>query len=187
MNDPGDRLTKRGDARGTPQRQDHQEGTNQEGTNDETHLEGVAMLRRLVHVLLVVALGTALATAALTAPAVAQEPPTITARLTGNATLVAKGAAVDVEVAYSCSPDTTSATIGVELTQRVSSGQLATGFGFTSDLVCDGAEHTTTVRVVAEGGNAFKKGSAVAEVDLVACNEFTCVFSGLSPGTVRIR
>jgi hypothetical protein len=145
------------------------------------------MLRRLVRILLVVALGTALATTALTAPAVAQEPPTITARLTGNATLVAKGAAVDVEVAYSCSPDTTSATISVELTQRVSSGQLATGLGFTSDLVCDGAEHITTVRVVAEGSNAFKKGEAVADVDLVACNEFTCVFSGLSPGTVRIR
>jgi hypothetical protein len=150
------------------------------------------MLRRLIHILLVVALGTALATAALTTPAVAQEPPTITASLTGAATLVAKGAAVDVEVAYSCSPDATSASIAVQLTQRVSSGQLATGSGFastsTGGLVCDGAEHTTTVRVVAEGGLAFKKGAAVAEVvELVACNEFGCVFSGLSPGTVRIR
>jgi hypothetical protein len=145
------------------------------------------MLRRFVHVLLVVALGTALATTALTAPAVAQEPPTFTPRLTGAATLVAKGAAVDVEVAYSCSPDTTSVSIRVDLTQRVSGGRLATGPGFTSDLVCDGAEHTTTVRVVAEGGIAFKKGPAVAEVGFVVCNEFTCVFDELSPGTVRVR
>jgi hypothetical protein len=143
------------------------------------------MLRRLVRILLVVALGTALATAALTPTAVAQEPPTLTATLTG-ATLVAKGAAVDVAVTYSCASDTTSATIGVELTQRVGGNRLATGTGSTSGLVCDGAEHTTTVRVVAEGGIAFKKGDAVAEGTTVACNPFGCLFLPF-PATVRIR
>lgn len=145
------------------------------------------MLRRLVRILFVVALGTALATTALIPPAVAQEPPTITARLTGAATLVAKGSAVAVEVAYSCSPDTTSATIFVELTQRVSGGRLATGSGFTSALVCDGTEHTTTVTVVADGELAFKKGDAVGQGDVDACNEFTCFFGRVPIATVRIR
>ena len=149
--------------------------------------EGDAMRRRLVRILFVVALGTALATAALTPPAIAQEPPTITASPTGAATLVAKGAAVDVEVAYSCSPDTTSASISVELTQRVSGGRVATGSGFTSNLVCDGAEHTTTVRVLADGDLAFKKGEAVGRGNVTACNEFGCFFGGLPPETVRVR
>jgi hypothetical protein len=145
------------------------------------------MLRRLVRILFVVALGTVLATATLTPQAVAQEPPTITASLTGAATLVAKGAAVDVEVAYSCSPDTTSAAISVNLTQRVSGGRLATGSGFTSDLVCDGTEHITTVTVVADGNLAFKKGDAVGRGDTVACNDFGCFFGRLPTATVRIR
>jgi hypothetical protein len=143
------------------------------------------MLRRLVRILLVLALGTALATA-LAPPAVAQEPPTLTVSLTG-ATLVAKGAAVDVELVYSCSPDTTSVSIRIDLTQRVSGGRLATGTGFARDLVCDGAEHTTTVRVIAEGDLAFKKGDAVAEVGFVICNPFTCVFGSFPPSTVRIH
>jgi hypothetical protein len=149
--------------------------------------EGAAMRRRLVRVLFVVALGTALATAALAPTAVAQEPPTMTARLTGPATLVAKGAAVDVEVAYSCSPDTTSSSVFVQLTQRVSGGRLATGSGFTSNLVCDGTEHTTTVRVIADGDLAFRKGEAVGRGSRVACNEFGCIEALLSTATVRVR
>jgi hypothetical protein len=43
------------------------------------------------------------------------------------------------------------------------------------------------VRVLADGDLAFKKGNAVAEANLVACNEFGCFFGGLSPGTVRVR
>jgi hypothetical protein len=68
------------------------------------------MLRRFVRILLVVTLGAALASAALTPAAVAQEP-SITASFTGAATLVAKGAAVDVELVYSCAPGTTDASI----------------------------------------------------------------------------
>jgi hypothetical protein len=164
----------------------------QEATDDETSWEGEAMRRRLVRVLFVVALGTALATAVGVSAAVAQEPPTATARLTGTATLVAKGAAVDVDVAYSCSPDTTGGNVQLGLTQRVSGGLVASGFGFTNILVCDGAEHTTTMRVTArspEGGGpgrAFKKGDAVAEGAFSACNEFGCRDQALS-ATVRVR
>jgi hypothetical protein len=145
------------------------------------------MLRRLVRILAAAALGMVLATAALTPVAVAQEPPTMTASLTGTATLVAKGAAVNVDVTYSCSPDTTSASVFVQLTQRVSGGRVATGSGFVSGLVCDGTEHTATVTVIADGDVAFKKGDAVARGSRTACNEFSCVEGLLSPATVRIR
>jgi hypothetical protein len=146
------------------------------------------MLRRFVRILVVVALGAALASAALAPSAVAQEPP-ITANLTGAATLVAKGAAVDVEVAYTCSPGTTSASIFVQLTQRVSGGRLATGSGFTSGLVCDGAVHTTTVRVIASGGTAtaFKKGDAVGGGTVLGCGDAGCFEAGFPSATVRVR
>ena len=145
------------------------------------------MLRRFVRILLVVAAGTALASAALTPPAVAQEP-SITASLTGVATLVAKGAAVDVEVAYSCSPDTTNPFITVQLTQRVSGGQLATGSGSAgSGLVCDGAVHTTTVRVFASGERAFKKGDAVGVGTVIGCSEAGCFETGFPSATVRVH
>jgi hypothetical protein len=128
-----------------------------------------------------------LASVALTPAAVAQEP-SITASLTGAATLVAKGAAVDVEVAYSCSPDTTSPFITVQLTQRVSGGQLATGSGAASSgLVCDGAVHTTTVRVFASGERAFKKGDAVGVGTVIGCTDAGCVETGFPSATVRVR
>jgi hypothetical protein len=47
-------------------------------------------------------------------------------------------------------------SIIVLLTQRLSAGRLATGSG-ASGLVCDGTEHTTTVRMIASGERAFKK------------------------------
>ena len=149
-------------------------------------LKGAAMPKRFVRILVVLALGTALASTALAPSAVAQEP-SITANLTGAATLVAKGAAVDVEVAYTCAPDTTSASIFVQLTQRVSGGRLATGSGFTGDLVCDGALHTTTVRVTASGGTAFKKGEAVGGGTVLGCDEAGCFEAGFPSATVRVR
>jgi hypothetical protein len=150
-------------------------------------LEGAAMQKRFVRILLVVALGTALASAALTPPAVAQEP-SITASLTGAATLVAKGAAVDVAVAYSCSPDTTSPFITVQLTQRVSGGHLATGSGAASSgLVCDGTVDTTTVRVFASGERAFKKGDAVGVGTVIGCSDAGCFETGFPTATVRVH
>jgi hypothetical protein len=148
------------------------------------------MFRHFVRILLIGALGTALAIAA-TPVAVAQEPSVITASLTGNATLVAKGAAVDVEVLYSCFsefPESISvASVHVfGLTQRVSGGRIATGEGTSFEqLVCDGAEHMTTDRVVAGGGLAFKKGDAVAQGSATLCDP-GCIFTPFQ-GIVRIR
>jgi hypothetical protein len=147
-----------------------------------THLEGGTMLRRLVRILFVVALGTALGIT-LAVPAVAQEPP-ITATVTGAATLVAKGAAVDVGVAYSCSPGLDGAMV-VDLTQRVGGQRLATGFGVLRDFVCDRAEHTAAVRVIAKSV-AFKKGDAVGDGFFEGCT-FTCISVGLPRTTIHIK
>jgi hypothetical protein len=172
----------RRDVKKSSRRTDH---TN-ETSEPFTVLRREFMFRHLARVVVVVALGSALA-AAPTAVAVAQEPPTVTASLAGAATLVAKGAAVDVEVLYSCSPDTTFANARVGLTQRVSDGRLTSGYGETDDLVCDGTEQVATVRVIGNTGLAFKEGDAVAQGAVTACNaEFICSTVGFS-GTVRIR
>ena len=149
------------------------------------------MVRHLVRILLIGALG-ATVSVALTPVAVAQEPPVVTASLTGNATLVAKGAAIEVDVLYSCSsefPETiTVANVNVfVVTQRVSGGRIATGSGTSFEqLVCDGAEHLTTDRVVADGGLAFKKGEATAQGVAQFCDQLGCTFTPFL-GTVRIR
>jgi hypothetical protein len=145
------------------------------------------MFRHFARILLIGALGTAFATAALTPAAVAQEE-IVTVSLTGNATLVAKGAAVDVEVLYSCPSDLTIRGF-VRLTQRVGGGRLATGSGAGEVGVCDGAEHVGAVRAIADGSFAFKKGEAVVgDGSIQACNpDFSfCTFDEIS-GTVRIR
>ena len=151
------------------------------------------MFRHFARILLIGALGTAL-TIVATPVAVAQEPPVITASLTGNATLIAKGAAVDVEVLYSCSSESPEsigfASVNVfSLTQSVRGGRLATGSGGSGgivSLVCDGAEHLAVDRVTADGDNAFKKGDAVARGVATVCDEVSCTSAPFS-GTVRIR
>ena len=115
---------------------------------------------------------------------VSQGPTTMTASLTGTGTLVAKGAAVDVEARYSCSFGA-SGGIFVDLTQRVFGKLIATGSGVTSGLACDAAEHTATVTVVAENA-PFKKGDAVGKGSFSAC-AVTCVEGRLPTTTVRIR
>jgi hypothetical protein len=113
-----------------------------------------------------------------------QAPPTMTASLTGTATLLAKGAAVNVETVYTCSSGA-SANIFIDLTQRVRK-QFATGSGFTGGLTCDDAEHTATVTVLAKD-IAFKKGDALGEGSFDACTEATCMFGRVPRAVVRIR
>ena len=73
------------------------------------------------------------------------------------------------------------------VTQRVGGGRIATGSGTsTEQLVCDGAEHLATDRVVADGGLAFKKGDAVAQGTANVCDQLGCTFVPFS-GTIRIR
>jgi hypothetical protein len=116
---------------------------------------------------------------------VSEGPPTMTASLTGAGRLVAKGAAVDVEFVYSCFPELSGGMV-VNLTQRVGGNRLATGFGIARDFVCDTAEHTTTVRVIAKN-LAFRKGDAVGEGTFEGCSPGGCLFVRLPLTTIRIR
>jgi hypothetical protein len=141
------------------------------------------MVRRLARIVLIMALATVLATAALASPAVAQ--PTLSARLAGTATLVAKGAAVEVPVIYSCAVDATSAGINIQVTQRIGGGRLAQGFGSVSDLICDATEHTAVITVTASGANAFRRGDALVQGFFSACSPETCSTINLSE-TIRI-
>jgi hypothetical protein len=82
------------------------------------------------------------------------------------AALVAKGAAVDVPVEYSCTAN--GMYIGVTLTERVGNG-IASGYGSTS-VPCDSATHRVLVRVPASAsGKAFAKGSATASTSVDGC------------------
>jgi hypothetical protein len=116
---------------------------------------------------------------------VAEGSPTLTVSLAGTGRLVAKGAAVDIDVVHRCSPGLDGGML-VNLTQRVGGKLLATGNGLLTDFVCDNAEHTATVRVIAETV-AFKKGDAVGEGTFEGCSPGGCLFVRMPTATVRIR
>ena len=144
------------------------------------------MFRRVViRIVLLVTLGLALAAAVPILPAVAQ-PTAATAELGQTATLVAKGAAVQVPVIYSCSPDTASGSVSVTVTERVGGKRIAQGSGGTSSLICDGAQHTALVTVTSFSGTAFHQGVALAQGSLVACDEFGVCLVVLFSGTIEI-
>jgi hypothetical protein len=103
-------------------------------------------------------------------PAFAQ--PKATARLTSlSATLIARGAAVQVGVTYSCSKTATSAFLYTRVTERVSDGHVAQGIGSSDALRCDGKKHTVKLVVASENGFAFRDGVSLAEGTLTACDD----------------
>lgn len=88
------------------------------------------------------------------------------------ATLVARGAAVDVPLEITCNA-TGSATVYVQVTQRSGSG-IAEGFGYTS-VGCTGSGQRVVVRVSAfSGGKSFKQGTAVADAEVFGCRPNIC-------------
>jgi hypothetical protein len=121
--------------------------------------------------LIAIIVGGALAATVSVLPAVGQDSPPHPVVDIGTGRLVARGAAVDVPVTYTCGPgDLVFGFLEVQLTQRTQQGRLAQGFGFTRDIICDGTPHTVIVRVTAEsffGGVAFKSGVALATATLV--------------------
>jgi hypothetical protein len=122
--------------------------------------------------LIAIAIGSALAAAIPVLPAVGQDSPPHPVVDIGTGRLVAKGAAVDVPVTYTCGPgDLDFGYLYVELSQRTQQGRLARGYGFTEDnIICDGTPHTVIVQVAADtyfGGVAFKSGVALARATLV--------------------
>jgi hypothetical protein len=142
------------------------------------------MRRRLVgRIILLGVLGLSLV-AVSGLPAAAQ--PTVTVELGETATLVAKGAAVQVPVIYSCSPDAAFTALNVIVNERVGGNRIAQGGLVTSDLTCDGAQHTALVTVTSITGNAFHKGVAFVQADLSACDvNGNCVDVPTS-GTIKI-
>lgn len=88
------------------------------------------------------------------------------------AQLVAKGAAVGVPVLYTCSGASSSPSLSVQVTERVSGGQIANGSGFVDTLTCTGEIQSLTVQVTAFSSRAFAKGSAVATADIFGCSSF---------------
>lgn len=126
--------------------------------------------------------GVTLAMLSPAAPALAFDSGGLHLALTvqSPATLVARGAAVDVPVDVTCNAQ--NAYLDVQLTERVGS-RLASGYGYV-EVACTGSEQRVLVRVLANGDRAFSRGTAVATASLGACNEFTC---GSERSTVTIK
>jgi hypothetical protein len=87
------------------------------------------------------------------------------------ATLVAKGAAVQVPVEVTCNA-TGTAFVDVSVTQKSGSG-VAQGFGSTQ-VGCAGSGEQITVLVQARGAKPYKKGDASATAEIFGCNRVTC-------------
>jgi hypothetical protein len=87
------------------------------------------------------------------------------------ATLVARGAAVQVPVEVTCNA-TGTAFVQVTVTQKAGSG-VAQGFG-SAQVGCTGSGEQITVLVRATGAKAFKKGDAVVTAEISGCNNVTC-------------
>jgi hypothetical protein len=88
-----------------------------------------------------------------------------------SATLVSRGAAVDVTLEVTCNA-TGSAFVDVSVTQKSGSG-VAQGFGSTN-VGCTGSGEQIVVRVRASGAKAFKQGTAVVSAEIFGCNNVTC-------------
>jgi hypothetical protein len=100
------------------------------------------------------------------AVALISPPLVLLAQPQSPATLVARGAAVDVPVEYTCTG--TGMSINLTLTEKVGK-KIASGYGWTN-VSCDGATHRTLIRVTASGnGTAFAAGSAAAQADVSGC------------------
>ncbi|HJQ01006.1 MAG TPA: hypothetical protein VJ851_05360 [Jatrophihabitans sp.] len=121
----------------------------------------------------VLAGGAAVAVLGSSAPALAFDSGGLHLEVTplSPATLVARGAAVDVPIDVECNGD--FADMHVEVDEQVG-GQLATGQTDVS-VTCTGAHETLLVRVTASLGNRpFSKGQAVVTAQL-----FSCTFTGI--------
>jgi hypothetical protein len=143
------------------------------------------MSRRLVvRIVALVALASILVSAQ--APSAVAQPTSATAELGQTATLVAKGAAVQVPVTYSCSSDAAFGAIQLFATERVGGNRTASGSGSTFDVTCDGAQHTALVTVTSGNGVAFHQGTAIVQGSFQACDpDGNCLTVPLS-GTVNV-
>ena len=117
-------------------------------------------------------LGSVLALFAITGPAVAFFSGGLFLDVqVESATLVSRGAAVDVTLEVTCNSPF-GADVFVTVTQRSGSG-VAQGFG-SETVGCTGSGEQVVIRAQAFGGKAFKQGTAVASAEIFGCNNVTC-------------
>jgi hypothetical protein len=142
-----------------------------------------SMRRRLV---LVAGLSLALS-AALPTLTAAAAPTAVPGGLGDSATLIGKGAAVQIPVVYTCSTDALSGGVELVVTERVPGNRTAQGWGSSWDVVCDGTQRTSSFVVSASNGNAFHTGTAVVQGTLYACDEYgDCTWVPLA-GTLDVK
>jgi uncharacterized protein (DUF58 family) len=84
------------------------------------------------------------------------------------ASLVARGAAVDVPLEVTCNARPGTAFVQVTVTQRSGSG-VARGTA-SENVGCTGSGQQITVRVQATGAKTFKQGTAVVTAEVFGCN-----------------
>ena len=88
-----------------------------------------------------------------------------------SATLVSRGAAVDVTLEVTCNASGT-AFVDVSVTQKSGSG-VAQGFGSTQ-VGCTGSGEQVVVRARASSGKTFKQGTAVVSAEIFGCRSNVC-------------
>lgn len=147
---------------------------------------------------LTVAGGAAMAVAIGAGPAVGQTSAPIQLQIQVNspATLVAKGAGVNVSVTASCSGEAVAAPGGFIVLEVTESVAKHIAFGFAEGSIdCTGASQTLDMLVTAgsEGpsglpqgpSKAFAKGVALATAQIQACSFNTCTSQQIEP-TIKI-
>jgi hypothetical protein len=112
-----------------------------------------------------------------------------------SATLVAKGAAVDVTVTFTCpagltvgSPYGMPGGMSVYLQQAVSKTDQASGYGSSGGQLCTGQPQTVVMAVLATvPGPPFRNGSVATSGFLQVCDaSFNCTYASPGPVTIRI-
>ena len=128
--------------------------------------------RKLAAVVVAIIAGGLLALFATSGPAVAffSGGLFLDVQVESPATLVARGAAVDVPLEVTCNARPGTSSVQVTVTQKSGSG-VAQGSGFTS-VGCTGSGQQIRVRVQVSGvGKTFKQGTAVATADIFGCSQ----------------
>jgi hypothetical protein len=126
---------------------------------------------RLAAAVVAIVLGSVLALFATTGPSVAFSSGGLFLDIqVESATLVSRGAAVDVTLEVTC--NSTFADVFVTVTQRSGSG-VAQGFG-SETVGCTGSGEQVVIRAQNFGAKAFKQGTAVVSAEIFGCNNVTC-------------
>jgi hypothetical protein len=90
---------------------------------------------------------------------------TLDLQVQSPATILSRGAAIDVPVQVVCTSH--QADLYVQVTQRAGS-EIARGSAYKL-VTCEGDLQQVHVIVAADAGKAFKKGTAVAEAEIFGC------------------